>query len=64
MIEHTIAREVLARHGIAAIWDFHVAAAAAYGVGNRAVAQSLIEIAEAAEEEWLHRRETVADTGL
>jgi len=48
-----IARRMLAQHGIAAIWDTHVGAAAAYGLGNPDIAASLIEIAEAAESEWL-----------
>jgi hypothetical protein len=48
-----IASRMLARYGIAFIWDAHVAAAAAYGLGNQSVARSLIEIAEAAEQEWL-----------
>ena len=44
---------MLAEHGIRFIWDTHVAAAAAYGLGEPDVARALIEIAEAAENEWL-----------
>lgn len=50
-----IASRMLTRYGVAFIWDAHVAAAAAYGLGNEGVASSLIEIAEAAEQEWLQR---------
>jgi len=48
-----IASRMLARHGPGFIWDTHVAAAAAYGLGNKAVAEDLTEIAEAAEKVWL-----------
>ena len=48
-----IAATMLAQYGIKFIWDTHVAAAAAYGLGNNALAEDLIEIAEAAEEAWL-----------
>ena len=51
-----LASKMLAEHGIAAIWDIHVAAAAAYGLGRTDVATSLIEVAEAAEREWLKER--------
>jgi hypothetical protein len=45
-----IASRMLARYGMVFIWDAHVAAAAAYGLGNKALAEDLTEIAEAAEE--------------
>jgi hypothetical protein len=48
-----IAAPMLAQYGIKFIGDTHVAAAAAYGLGNTALAADLIEIAEAAEEVWL-----------
>ena len=48
-----IAARLLAQHGMKVIWDTHVAAAAAHGLGNNALAEDLIEIAEAAEEVWL-----------
>jgi hypothetical protein len=48
---------MLARTGIAAIWDIHVAAAA-YGLGRPEVAGDLMEIAEAAERLWLVRAGT------
>jgi hypothetical protein len=50
-----LAPRMLDRNGIAAIWDTHVAAAAAYGLGNREIAADLMEIAEAAERLWLSR---------
>jgi hypothetical protein len=52
-----IAATMLAQYGIKFIWDTNVAAAAAYGLGNNALAADLIEIAEAAEEVWLHSEE-------
>jgi hypothetical protein len=51
---------MLARTGIAAIWDAHVAAAAAHGLGQPDVAAELTEIAEAAERLWLARTHRVA----
>ena len=48
-----IASRMLARFGVVFIWEAHVAAAAAHGLGQRAVAEDLTEIAEAAEEIWL-----------
>ena len=51
-----VAANMLNRHGLAAIWQLHTAAAAAYRRGERAAAASILEIAEAAEREWLRRR--------
>jgi len=48
-----VAETMLARYGVMFIWDTHIAAAAAYGLGNKALAEDLIEIAEAAEQVWL-----------
>ena len=50
-----LAFQMLAHTGIAAIWDTHIAAAAAYGLGKPDIAAGLIEIAEAAERLWLAR---------
>ena len=50
-----LASRMLAHNGIAAIWDSHVAAAAAHGLGKHDMAASLIEIAEAAERLWAAR---------
>jgi len=55
-----LAGRMLARTGIAAIWDAHVAAAAAYGLGKLDRAASLMEIAEAAERLWLGRADAEA----
>jgi len=54
-----LASRMLALTGIAAIWDAHVAAAAAHGLGKHDMATSLIEIAEAAERLWLVRERNV-----
>ena len=50
-----LALRMLAREGIAAIWTLHLAAARAYRDGNKAMAATIIEIADAAEREWLRR---------
>ena len=50
-----LALKMLARDGFAAIWVLHLSAARAYREGNRAVAAVIIEIADAAEREWLRR---------
>lgn len=55
-----VASRMLARTGIAAIWDAHVAAAAAHGLGQTDIAAELAEIAEAAERLWLARTPRVA----
>jgi hypothetical protein len=47
-----LAVRVLAREGMTAIWELHVAAAEAYQRGHSSVAAMLIEIADAAEWEW------------
>jgi hypothetical protein len=46
-----LARTMLARDGIAAIWVLHLSAAKAYRDGYKAA--TIIEIADAAEREWL-----------
>ena len=48
-----IARKVLVREGVAAIWQLHLAAARAYRDGQKAAATGIIEIADVAEREWL-----------
>jgi len=54
MLNHALperlARTMLARE---AIWVLHLSAAKAYRDGHRAAAASIIEIADAAEREWL-----------
>ena len=54
-----IARKVLVREGGAAIWQLHLAGARAYGNGRRAAADLIIEIADAAEQEWLRTKAAV-----
>ena len=48
-----LALTMLARDGIAAIWQLNEAAADAHRTGHPAAAASILEIAEAAEEAWL-----------
>jgi hypothetical protein len=50
---------LLDRDGIAAIWMLHLSAAGAYRDGNKAVAAGIIEIADAAEREWLRAKTAV-----
>jgi hypothetical protein len=54
-----IALSLLARDGIAAIWGLHLSAALAYRDGRKAVAAGVIEIADAAEREWLRAKAAV-----
>ena len=53
MLPHTesdkLARSLLAKQGVGAIWKLHQAAAAAHRAGFRLSAADLIEVAEAAE---------------
>jgi hypothetical protein len=44
---------MIVRDGVAVIWQLHLAAATAYNQGNKAAAAAIIEIADAAEHEWL-----------
>ena len=52
-----LARDMLARDGVAAIWELHIAALAAKDAGKLEVAASLVEVAEAAERLWAARGE-------
>ena len=52
-----LARSILAREGIAAVWQLHVAAADAHRTGHPRSAAAMLEVAEAAEEGWLEARE-------
>jgi hypothetical protein len=65
MITTTLAERyavrMLARNGIAAICETHVAGAAPYGLVNMDVATTLIKIAEAAEREWFTRCAAIAE---
>ena len=44
---------MLAREGIAAIWQLNLHAAGAYRTGHPRAAVSILEIADAAEQTWL-----------
>jgi len=48
-----LALSMLARDGIAAIWQLHLSAADAHRTGHPKAAVSILELAEAAEEAWL-----------
>jgi hypothetical protein len=48
----SVALTLLVREGIAAIWQLHLSAAKVHRDGHRAAA-TIIEIADAAEREWL-----------
>jgi hypothetical protein len=50
-----IALRILKRNGIASIWQLQQAAGIAYRTGNPTAAACIIEIAEAAEREWLEQ---------
>jgi hypothetical protein len=51
-ISEMIAARLLAREGIAAIWQLHLRAAESHGRGNWLKAVALIAIADAAERIW------------
>ena len=51
-----LACDLLARDGLATIWDLHLAAATAIGAGKLDITASLIEVAEAAERLWAARQ--------
>ena len=48
-----LARSLLAKRGIGAIWKLHQAAASAHRAGFPLSAADLIEVAEAAERAWI-----------
>ena len=50
-----LAIRLLAREGVSAVWQLHVAAATAYRDGYRRAAETVLEIADAAERELLER---------
>ena len=52
-----LALSMLVRHGIAAVWQLHLAAADAHRTGHTIAAASIVEIADAAEDAWLVPRE-------
>jgi hypothetical protein len=58
LLAETLALELLARDGIATIWQLNLAAADAYRSGHPRAAQSMLEIADAAEQAWLRAEGT------
>jgi hypothetical protein len=60
---HSLALKMLARDGFAAIWVLHLSAARAYREGRQVAAAAIIEIADAAEREWLRRSNTPLQIG-
>jgi hypothetical protein len=54
-----VALSLLAQDGVEAIWQLHLSAALAYRDGQKAVAAGIIEIADAAEREWLRAKAAV-----
>jgi len=67
-LQHTqtdkLARSLLAKQGIRAIWKLHEAAAAAHRAGFPQSATALIEVAEAAERAWTSDRKCCLRGGL
>ena len=51
-----VAKKLLAAHGVEAIWDMHVTAAAAHRLGRPKLAAFMIAVAEAAERRWMRRQ--------
>jgi len=56
-----IASRMLAHTGITAIWELQVAAGLAYRAGNARAAASIMELADAAEREWVRVMNTTVD---
>jgi hypothetical protein len=50
------ALRLLGTFGVNAIWDVHLAATAAHELGKSELASDLVELAEAAEQEWMQRQ--------
>jgi hypothetical protein len=61
-IARKIANRMLNREGLSAIWLLHRRAADAYRNGYRDAANSVIKVAEAAEQEWLDRQKALTIT--
>ena len=57
-ITDKLAHSMLADHGVSIIWKLHNDAATLYRVGNRTAAETFLEIADAAENQWLHGKPT------
>ena len=52
-LNENLALRMLARNGIAIIWQLNVAAAEAHRTGHPQSAAALLELADAAEDAWL-----------
>jgi hypothetical protein len=52
-LSEKLALSILAREGISAIWQLHLAAADAHRTSHPVAAASIVEIAAAAEDAWL-----------
>ena len=48
-----LALAILTRSGIGTIWRLHTAAAEVYRIGNPSAAAAILELADAAEREWV-----------
>jgi hypothetical protein len=48
-----LALAILTRSGIGTIWRLHTAAAEVYQIGNPSVTAAILELADAAEREWV-----------
>jgi hypothetical protein len=59
-----IASRMLAHNGMAAIWELQVAASIAYRTGNFAAAGSIMDLADAAEREWIMAVDPEANLSL
>ena len=55
-ITDKLAHSMLADYGVSIIWKLHNDAATLYRVGNSVAAESFLSIADAAEDEWLRRK--------
>jgi len=52
-LSRDLALKMLARNGIAVIWELNIAAAEAHRTGHPQSAAALLELADAAEDAWL-----------
>ena len=46
---------LLVHEGVAGIWRLHLVAAEAYQDGDKAMARAILEVADAAERQWVRR---------
>ena len=57
-LSEDLALRMLARNGIAVIWQLNIAAAEAHRTGHPRSAATLLELADAAEDAWLRAEGT------